>query len=302
MKNMKKIFTITALVFATTVASAQDDAASKNVRFGLMLTPSVDWYKSGEKLIEKNGASAKFGGGLSIEFRLTNVASLVTGAQVNMAGGKVKYNNNVTGNPSTSYVTYYYNNSDDVIAPYNSADGEINAYRAAHPLSTEADKSSAGGKYTNYLLNERKYQLTYITIPVALKLKTKEIGALKYYGMIGVNSSIRVGAKATDQVQTYGTGGIYNLGTPGTVSKIDIKKDVGLFNEALNVGLGVEWNLSGSTSLVIGANYMLGFTNVAKDKSDYLRKQTDPYTNGDGTELPQNLKSNSICLTIGVLF
>ncbi len=286
MKNMKKIFTITALVFATSVAFAQDDAASKNVRFGLMLTPSVDWYKSGEKLIEKNGASPKFGGGLSVEFRLTNVASLVTGLQISMAGGKVKYNNNISATSSSNYVTYYYNKVDDVIAPYNTADAEFNA----NPVA-------ASGKYDYDLVNERKYQLTYITLPLALKLKTKEIGALKYYGMFGVNSSFRAAAKATDEVQKAGATG---WGTPETITKVDIKKDVALFNEALNVGLGVEWNLSGSTSLVIGANYMLGFTNIAKEKSDYLRRQT--YGTPDGTELKQDLKSNSICLTVGVLF
>lgn len=297
---MKKIFTITALAASVLAASAQDDAASKHVRFGLMVTPSVDWYKSGQKLTEKNGVGAKFGGGLAVEFRLTNVAVLATGLQVNMGGGKIKYNNNVSGAPSSNYVTYYYNNEDDVIAPYNSADNEIDQYAAAHPLASASDRTTAGGKYTNYLVNERKYQLTYITIPVALKLRTKEIGALTYYGQFGVNSAINVAAKATDEVQKIGSAGFTNLGTPETVSKTEIKKDVGLFNEMLNVGLGVEWNLSGTTSLVIGANYMLGFTNVAKDKSDYLRKQT--VGTSDGTELPQNLKSNSICLTLGVLF
>lgn len=296
---MKKIFTITALA-ASIAASAQGDAASKNVRFGLLVTPSVDWYKSGQKLTERNGASMKFGGGLSVEFRLTNVASLVTGASVNMAGGKVKYNNNVSGAQSTNYVTYYYNNPDDEIALYNVTDAEIDEYAQNHPFASANDKATAGGKYTNFLLNERKYQLTYITIPVALKLKTKEIGALTYFGQLGINSAIRVGAKATDEVQVIGPGGISDRGAEMTQSKMDIKKDVGLFNESLNIGLGVEWNLSGSTSLVIGANYMLGFTNVAKDKSDYLRRQT--IGTSDGTELPQNLKSNSICLTLGVLF
>lgn len=71
-------------------------------------------------------------------------------------------------------------------------------------------------------------------------------------------------------------------------------------NEALNIGAGTEWNLSGTTSLVFQLNYLLGFTNVAKSESDYLRKQT--VGTADGSALKQNLKSNSIGLTIGVLF
>ena len=80
------------------------------------------------------------------------------------------------------------------------------------------------------------------------------------------------------------------------------------FSAALNFGLGVEMNLSGSTSLLIGANYNLGFTNVVKKESGYLEKRTngptydiDPndYTQ---TKMPQVIKSNGVVLTVGVLF
>jgi hypothetical protein len=66
------------------------------------------------------------------------------------------------------------------------------------------------------------------------------------------------------------------------------------------MGAGAEWNLSGSTSLTFGINYLLGFLNVADPKSDFLRKQI--VGTADGEKLKQNLKSNSIGLTIGVLF
>src|SRR3954471_25011717 len=118
MKNMKKIFTISALVFAASAAFAQDDAASKHVRFGLMVEPSVNWYKSGEKMIEKNGAGMKFGGGLALEFRLTNVAVFATGLRINTDGGKVKYKNDVSGNPSSSFVAYFYDKENEEIAEF----------------------------------------------------------------------------------------------------------------------------------------------------------------------------------------
>jgi hypothetical protein len=291
MKNMKKIFTITAIVFATSGAFAQDDAASKHVRFGLMVDPSVNWLKSGEKIVEKNGSALKFGGGLGLEFRLTNVAVFATGLMINTGGGKVKYKNDVSGNASTSYVSYFYDKENEEIAPYTTG--------------YDAYTSTTQTRYEPFLINERKYMITYITLPITLKLRTKEIGALTYFGQFGVNSSFRIAAKATDQIQrpSATTSG---WGTPETISKSDVKKDVSLFNEALNVGLGVEYNISGTTSLVIGANYLLGFTNVVKSKSDYLRKTTYDSTGypnpPEGTELKQSLKSNSIALTIGVLF
>lgn len=287
MKNMKQILTITALALVTSCVFAQDDAASKKVRFGLMVSPSVNWLKSGEKITEPNGVAMKFGGGLALEFRLTDVAVFATGLMINTGGGKVKYNNDLSGNPSSSYVGYYYDKENEEIADY---------------LTAYGDQTTAGmNRYEPCLLDERKYAITYVTLPLTLKLRTKEIGALKYYGMFGVNSSFRVAAKATDQVRKVSsiTG---NYLSAETISKTDVKNDVSLFHAALNMGLGVEWNLSGTTSLVIGANYLLGFTNVAKKESDYIYKQTEGGSPNWGVPLKQNLKSNSIALTIGVLF
>jgi hypothetical protein len=286
---MKKIFTLSALLMAGTGLFAQDDAASKNVRFGLMVSPSVNWMKSGEKIIEKNGAGVRFGGGLALEFRLTNVAVFATGLFINTDGGKVKYKNEINGVASTSYVGYFYDKENDEISEYT-------------PAYNEAYNNPGQTRYEPYLLNERKYSVTYVTLPLTLKLRTKEIGSLTYYGMFGVNSSIRVAAKATDEVQKPAVTSANGWGTPESITKTDIKKDMNLFKEALNMGLGVEWNLSGSTSLVIGANYLLGFTNSVKGNSEYLRKYT--YGSGvpQGAELKQTLKSNSIALTVGVLF
>lgn len=287
---MKQILTITALALVTSCVFAQDDQASKNVRFGLMVSPSVNWLKSGEKIIEKDGVGMKFGGGLALEFRLTNVAVFATGLMINTSGGKVKYKNDLTGTPSSSYVTYFYDKENE----------EIAEFQPAYDAYTDATTNTGMNRYDLCLINERKYSVTYVTLPLTLKLRTKEIGSLTYYGMFGVNSSFRVAAKATDEVQKQSktTG---NWLSPETISKSDIKKDVSLFNEALNMGLGVEWNLSGTTSLVIGANYLLGFTNVVKGESDYLNKYTEggPYY---GSPLKQSLKSNSIGLTVGVLF
>jgi hypothetical protein len=290
MKNMKKIFIISALLLASSSMFAQDDAASKNVRFGLMVSPSVNWLKSGEKIIEKDGVAMKFGGGLALEFRLTNVAVFATGLTINTGGGKVKYRNDLSGNPSSSYIAYFYDKEND----------EIAEFQPAYDAYTTPTTPPGSNRYDACLINERKYSITYVTLPLTLKLRTKEIGALTYFGLFGINSSFRVAAKATDEVQklSVSTG---DWLSPETISKSDIKKDVSLFNEALNMGLGVEWNLSGTTSLVIGANYLLGFTNVVKSNSDYLQKFTEGGP-GYGAPLKQSLKSNSIGLTVGVLF
>ena len=205
-----------------------------------------------------------------------------------MFGGKVKYKNDLSGSPSTTFITYYYNKPDDEIAEYVEAQQEMIA------------TPSSATKYDAYLLNERKYSNTYITLPLCLKLKTKEIGSFTYFGMIGANASILYSSKATDEVQKFNTTTLNWNSTSESISKTKIYRDMSFFNAALNMGAGAEWNLSGSTSLTFGLNYLLGFLNVADPKSDFLRKQI--VGTPDGEKLKQNLKSNSIGLTIGVLF
>ena len=292
---MKRIFTIIGLTLATSLITAQttqpaDDGKDiKNVRFGIKVSPSLDWFKADGKILSPNGATPKIGGGLIIEFRLAKVASIATGLQVDMAGGKIKYNNGGTNIAGANTVSYYYSNSDDKILPFNSSPG------------SGMDSTSRYNWYqanTRYQLNDRTYSITYVTIPLTLKLKTKQIGLMTYFGQIGVNTSIRWKATATDGVTNWTTN------ANSTVSKVDITKDVALFHETINLGFGTELNLSGSTSLTIGLNYLLGFTNSVKSTSDYLMKQTNNSTGGGYAQdgLPQTLKSNSVVLTVGVLF
>jgi hypothetical protein len=300
MKNMKKILIITAFALTGQIALAQDGNEIKNFRFGLAIDPSVNWMKPDGKIIAKNGAGVKFGGGLILEFRLAKVASFQTGIRIGGDGGKVKYNNGDLQTPNSNVVNYMYTNADDVIAAYQAPDS-ANAFYSS---------SSTKGK-TLYQLNERVYKAIYVTIPLVLKLKTKEIGTMTYFGQFGVNSSFRWKATADDKVteiKQSATG--VTLGAATDKSKVDVTKDVAFYKAALTFGLGAEMNLSGTTSLTFGLNYNLGFTNFVKGTSDYLAKRTNDanysyptsQTNVTTSKMPQVLKSNSIALTVGVLF
>jgi hypothetical protein len=313
MKNMKNILTITALTLITAAASAQTEGNKetkevkiikkttetsggdtkeneiKNFRFGLAITPSLNWYSTESKIIQRDGVAPKFGGGLILEFRLAKVASIQTGINITTAGGKLKYKNGGQYAPGASTVSYFYNNTDEDIVKY--------------------DENNPNTTYTHYQLNSRRYQTTYISVPVLLKLKTREIGAMVYYGQFGLNSFFRWKGRAKDAVSILDAP---NTGTPETKSNLIISKDVSIYNAALNFGLGTEWNLAGTTSMLIGLNYNLGFTNVLKNKSGFLQKRLnydnydkgDPFknTNYETAPLEQIVKENSLVLTIGVLF
>lgn len=291
MKNMKKLLTISIMALIATVAFAGDgENELKNFRFGLKVTPSVNWFKPEGKIMASNGAGVKFGGGLVLEFRLAKVISIQTGVQIDMDGGKIKYNNGGLTNPSANSVSYFYHITDDKIVKYN----EDYKYDPA---------------YIHYQLNERQYKISYITIPLTLKMKTKEIGTMTYFGQIGVNTSVRWKATVNDKVTvindppTPTSTAPPTLGATDSKSKVDVTKDVSLIHETLNFGLGTELNLSGSTSIVFGLNYNLGFTNVVKSESDYLeRRVNDIYGVGTPSPMPQSFKSNAVILTVGVLF
>ena len=287
---MKKILLIVGIAVITNFVSAQDDGKDiKNVRFGLNVTPTLDWYKPDGKIMSSNGSVPKIGGGLIMEFRLAKVASFATGVQIQTEGGKINYNNGGQNTPNSNTISYYYSNSDDKIITFNSSPGSS---------ATASQITNFYQSNTRFQLNSRTYSVTYVTIPVTLKLKTKQIGMMTYFGNIGVNNSIRWSAKAKDAVTDW------NSGANTTNSKVDITKDVALFHEALTVGLGAEMNLSGTTSLVFGLNYNLGFTNAVKNTSDYLMKQTNNPSGGGYSQdgLPQSIKTNAIALTVGILF
>lgn len=291
MKNMKKLLALASLVLLTSSVSAGgDENEIKNFRFGLKVTPSLNWYKPDGKILSKNGTTTKFGGGLILEFRLAKVASIQTGLQIDMDGGKIKYNNGGFAAPNANTVSYYYNNSDDAIEPYGTT-----------PPTDSTNLYSFNQKYTLYQLNERTYKATYITIPLLLKLKTKEIGMMTYFGQFGINNSFRWSVKADDKLTALSGS---NFGATESKTKINISKDAAVYTASLAFGGGVEMNFSGTTSLLIGVNYNLGFTNVVKSDSDYLRRNTNNATGtgSDLSQLPQTIKANAVVLTVGVLF
>ena len=188
---MRKFFTIGLFALTTSFVFSQDDGLRK-WRFGLKVAPSINWFKPEGKLIDNKGVAFRYGGGLVLEYRLAKIISIQTGLQVDFGGGKVKYNNGTTlSTPSSNSVSYFYNNLDDQIVRY--------------------DSTVSPSSHTHYQLNSRSYTISYITIPFTLKMKTKEIGSLTYYGQFGINNSFRWKAVANDNVQPIKSGNLIHL-------------------------------------------------------------------------------------------
>jgi len=127
--------------------------------------------------------------------------------------------------------------------------------------------------------------IQYLQIPLFFKMKTKEIGMLKYFGQFGLGSGIVISNNTT--YTTTVTSGSTTLSENGTDSKIG---DLNFLRESLLIGGGIEYNLSGSTSLLASLMYDNGFTTVL------------PSGNGPTGTPNHSIYSKGIALTIGILF
>jgi len=261
---MKKLLILSALfLFAKGGLFAQDENNLKNFRFGLKATPTFNWLRPDDKKLEKDGTLAGIKYGLITEFRLNAVASFSTGIEGSHVGGRVNYTDSA----------YYFVHDD--------------AYMA------KEDTAGHSNDLAVYRLTNREFRITYVTVPVTLKLKTKDIGGMTYFGMFGGDLNFRAGAKATDK-------NVSSFVPPNTTfdpTKVDITKDVNLFTVNLNVGAGMEYNLSGTTSFVASLNYNRGFMSALKADSEYLMNP-----DVDATPYRQKAYLDGIVVTVGVMF
>jgi hypothetical protein len=280
--NMNKILSSMLAIGAFLSINAQDAPTDKNFRFGLQVTPAVQWFKiDGGKKLESGGVKFKGGFGLNTDFRITDVIWFNTGFNLFYDGGKIDYKDTVK---------YFFHSKDELI------------------LSIEDGTKQRGGADSNkleiYRLKNRAYASTNIQIPIMLRLRTKDISGMRYFGQFGLNANIRLRARATDLVEKQNTLNPSGFSSESTKENLNITSDVNIFNIGLAVGAGAEYNLSGSTSLFGALNFVnLGFTNFAKSNSGQLFT-TDGNNNKSGKypEFAQKFLSRGVTLSIGILF
>ena len=135
-------------------------------------------------------------------------------------------------------------------------------------------------------------RLKYIQIPLTLKLRTNEIGYMKYYGQFGFGAAFNYDASADKEFKYLST----------TISEdaVDYGNEINLFRASLIIGLGAEYNISGNTSLIFGLSFDNGFINILS-KDIY---KADDNGSADNNERSEKFIAinNSIILNLGILF
>jgi len=129
------------------------------------------------------------------------------------------------------------------------------------------------------------YTAQFLELPLTVKMKTKEIGSIIYFAQVGLNPGFRLDTKVKHDL------------TGLSMSKYKSLSDVHFMRVAVNISSGVEYNLTGTTSLLLGVSYNNGFTNLFKNPSQNI--QVVGTTN---SLLNLNVRSNYIALNVGFLF
>jgi hypothetical protein len=74
----------------------------------------------------------------------------------------------------------------------------------------------------------------------------------------------------------------------------------------MNLGLGTEYRIAGSTSLLISLNYFQAFTGLMRSDSRYITKgmdnMYDPANGYSFAKLQQGLTAHAIRINVGFLF
>lgn len=129
----------------------------------------------------------------------------------------------------------------------------------------------------------RKYNFRYLEVPLMVKMKTKEYGNFIFFGHIGFGTGFNIRTKVTDDFMTQEHGTI-------TETKNLNTSEVCFIREAILVGLGTQYKIDESLSLLVELSYSNSLNNVLLGKN----------TRDSG--LTNRSSLNFFELNIGVLF
>lgn len=117
------------------------------------------------------------------------------------------------------------------------------AYRTNQPFSFAGETLSQN--------TEIRYRLRYLEVPISIKLKTDEFHRIYYWGIFGLSPMINIGANGD--------------ASDGTFKKASIHDEVNMFNLAMNVGVGFDFDLGGNNSASAGLIFQNGLVDVTTD-------------------------------------
>lgn len=108
-----------------------------------------------------------------------------------------------------------------------------------------------------------KYRTQYISIPTGIKLKTNPIGYNSFYAILGFKTSLRMRTKG------FTNDGKNSSGINSMDGEV-LKNQTEWANLGYQLGVGTEYSLGNSVSLLLGITYNNGITNTMDDESVHV--------------------------------
>jgi hypothetical protein len=277
---MKKIFIGLVILSSFSTLNAQDSDA-KNFRFGLKGELSFDWLNSSnKKKLLNGGVGVGYDWGMQLEFKIADNFSFVSGLSLKTSSYKLDYR----GADEADSIFYILDKNSELVERKEDGSFDIANQRA-------------------FLMNERSFRTNYINIPLIIKMKTKEIGYLTYFGQFGANLAFATKTRAKDSgkqlvLQPDTT---YAFSQDYTNEDLNLSKSIVPIRAGLVVGGGAEYNFSGTTSMFFALHYNHFFTSYLKSNDKYSQKpdviNPGKYVSGGYKTLP-----GAVTLTVGILF
>lgn len=115
------------------------------------------------------------------------------------------------------------------------------------------------------------YNLRYISVPLLIRMRTKEIGYWRYFAEFGLDNNFLIKSVADVSSNSFSLSDV-NINNPDKADEFTIKSngknisdDVSFYRGALVIGLGAQYNVFGNTLLVGSVRYNNAFTNFTQD-------------------------------------
>ena len=279
---MKGISILLVAVLMTVQGFSQD---FKKFKFGFKVDPNISWMSPETADLVSEGVLLRGSFGVNADIMFSERYALGTGFSIMGGGGQL------------SFFDY-------------------------------EDRIGDAGESNFIVKRNRKYKLKYVEIPLTLKLRTDEIGYITYWGQFGLGLGFATKATADDNIKFFselvedademGNSWIDSGSAISTLAKedeeemgVDISGEMLPIRASLIIGAGIDYSLSGNTSLMFGIAYNNGLTNVFKSKIKAIEINDDgnpSYGTGSGeggrlyNEFKMKSITNSFVVTAGILF
>ena len=218
-----------------TGASQPRNYVEPQFRMGLHLLPSVGWMdvRDGNSLAV--GSVMRFGFGFTADVMFADNYAFGTGINVFRNGGRYSYFDRVKGDPVD--------------------------------LANDS---------TQFLVRrDRVLTQHWVELPLSFKFRTREIGYITYWGQFGLGLGLNLRSTADDAVdylyrEIDAASGQWTEASDLGVfpdEDVPVEDEAALLRAAMIVGLGIEYNLSGKTALLLGATFNNGLFNVISNRN-----------------------------------